>query len=441
VLARLVVAVDTGTYRREGEQASIASDETLGQFIAIFKRDWVERRKLSQQSLAAMLSVVDKGLGGYTLKHLAGDDGPPLIEAWLNKQQDERGWSAATWNHYRSLLYRLFARARKWKHVRTSNPVDFIDSMVVERDAPNAIRIEEDAEERLLAACDRLDEVQVRRNRCKLTWAQVEDIRRRVAAGESQRAVASALGTSPATVSQVVNGKTWNAERAAQYTKGREMRRRVIAAFDLGLRRTEMCNVTLSMVDFTPAQVEVDGASFEVLPVKLPSGTTKGGKRTGLPEFVYAGTDRVKQILLERRQALGGNPPERQFVFGREDGRREASFDRSAERLFELAGLDWDRNEGVVWHTLRHEFVSRTLEQSGDPVIAQAMARHKDGKTTQGYLHARPRRLLEAAVRLGRPQTAPPAPQPAEAAQPAEEGMLAVCSGANVVPFRRRTAG
>jgi site-specific recombinase XerD len=58
--------------------------------------------------------------------------------------------------------------------------------------------------------------------------------------------------------------------------------------------------------------------------------------------------------------------------------------------------------EGVVWHTLRHEFCSRTVENTGDPVVAQELARHKDLRTTQGYLHPRLSRVLAAAVRLNR---------------------------------------
>jgi integrase len=70
--------------------------------------------------------------------------------------------------------------------------------------------------------------------------------------------------------------------------------------------------------------------------------------------------------------------------------------------LFRLAKLDYGRSKGLVWHTIRHEFVSRHLENTGDPVIAQRLARHKDGQTTQGYMHAREARVLAAAVRLGR---------------------------------------
>jgi hypothetical protein len=40
---------------------------------------------------------------------------------------------------------------------------------------------------------------------------------------------------------------------------------------------------------------------------------------------------------------------------------------------------------GLVWHTLRHEFCSRTAENTSDPVVAQELARHKDLRTTQGY--------------------------------------------------------
>lgn len=40
-----------------------------------------------------------------------------------------------------------------------------------------------------------------------------------------------------------------------------------------------------------------------------------------------------------------------------------------------LAGLKWGRDKGLVWHTLRHEFCSRTAENTGDPVVAQELGR------------------------------------------------------------------
>ena len=60
------------------------------------------------------------------------------------------------------------------------------------------------------------------------------------------------------------------------------------------------------------------------------------------------------------------------------------------------------RTKGLVWHTTRHEFVSRHAENTGDPVLTQHLARHKDLRTTQAYFHVRNSRVLKAAVRLNR---------------------------------------
>ena len=68
--------------------------------------------------------------------------------------------------------------------------------------------------------------------------------------------------------------------------------------------------------------------------------------------------------------------------------------------LFKLAGLDYGRAKGLTWHTTRHEFISRNIENTGDPVVTQRLARHKDGRTTQGYMHARESRVMAAVVRL-----------------------------------------
>ena len=110
------------------------------------------------------------------------------------------------------------------------------------------------------------------------------------------------------------------------------------------------------------------------------------------------GTERMKRELEARRFQLHKKSPDKQYVFGKEDGSHAKSFDKSWQRLFDLAGLEHGRSKGLVWHTLRHEFASRTLERSGNPVIAQTLARHKDLRTTLGYIHSRPKDLLSAAA-------------------------------------------
>jgi integrase len=49
-----------------------------------------------------------------------------------------------------------------------------------------------------------------------------------------------------------------------------------------------------------------------------------------------------------------------------------------------------------------YDACARTIENTGDPVVTQKLARHKDGRTTQRYTHARHSHLLAAAVRLNR---------------------------------------
>lgn len=71
-------------------------------------------------------------------------------------------------------------------------------------------------------------------------------------------------------------------------------------------------------------------------------------------------------------------------------------------RLFNFADLDYSRDAGVAWHTLRHEFCSRTAENTGDPVVAQELARRKDLRTTQTSPHARRSRVLTGAVSRNR---------------------------------------
>jgi len=322
-----------------------------------------------------------KGLGRHTLKWLASDDdGSITIERWLNALQKSRTFSDATWNKYREMIGRLFRRAIKWKRVK-ANPVECVDRKVCTK-RETGVRVEDNMEDRLLKACDQLDDVQVRRNRTLLTWEQVDKIRQRVEAGERQKEVAIHFGVSASTVSEIVSGRTWVRNRETYYSVGKEMRRRVIAAFDLGVRLTELLKLTVSMVDFTPLLADVDGTKLVVFKVTLAGRISKGSKTTGKEECVYAGTDRVKTLLVERVAQLEDNPPHRQFLFGREDGSAVKSFDRSWNRLYDLAGLNWGRDKGLTWHTLRHEYISRVCERTKDPFIAQQMARHKAPRPT-----------------------------------------------------------
>jgi integrase len=278
----------------------------------------------------------------------------------------------------------------------TANPMTAIERRVGTKKRFN-VRLDESIEDRLLAACDQLNRPQHRPHSKLLDWSKVEEIRRRVADGERQADVARRFGISTGLCCQIVKGQIWNPEKYKPGTKGDLMRLRLMMAFDTGVRLNEMMSIQLKHLNFRPVTTIVDGEPRELLVVEVQS---KGEKTTGEKEFVYVGTERLKEALEKRRFALRKDPEA--YVFGTELGRRQKGFRRMWRELFERAGLNWGRDQGLVWHTLRHEFCSRTAENTGDPVVAQELARHKDLKTTQGYLHLRMSRVLAAAVRLNR---------------------------------------
>jgi DNA invertase Pin-like site-specific DNA recombinase len=49
--------------------------------------------------------------------------------------------------------------------------------------------------------------------RTTLTWTDVEEIRRRLATGEPQKAIAKDFGISQSTVSRIGNQETWRTQR------------------------------------------------------------------------------------------------------------------------------------------------------------------------------------------------------------------------------------
>ena len=399
VLNRLKAAIDNRTYSPDGEHRSLGSGQRFSDFVQEWQTHYAEAHNLSANSLTSMLDVLVDGLGQHTLEHLAGAS--LQIERWLNAAQKERAWSDNTWNRYYELLHTVFNRAIKWKTSGVSrmtvNPMASIEKRTGSKKKFET-RIEEPDEKALIAACDLLNRPQHRPHSKILTWEIVEDIRGRVGAGEQQTRLAAQYKISRGLCCQIVKGEIWNPDKYKTGTKGDEMRRRLYAAFDLGLRHGEIVKVQLKHIDFKPIKVEVEGEVREVVAISLPPDITKGGKTTGEVEYVYAGTDRLKRELGKRRFALKRNPDA--YVFGTEDGLPVKTFKRMWRELFKLAGLDYGRAKGLTWHTIRHEFVSRHIENTGDPVVTQRLARHKDGRTTQGYMHARESRVLAAVVRL-----------------------------------------
>jgi integrase len=380
----------------------------LAAFIDEWKTHYAEAHGLTATSLDPMLNVIAAGqLGSFTLAQLAGASED--IERWLNATGKGRKWKTKTWNEYHNLLSRVLGRATKWKRQGkprlAHNPMGDIERRVAQQ--PDHFKqryLVEDVEDRLFAVVSQLNRPIARPNRqCKLTQEDADAIRRRLATGEAGVTVAKAFGVSPQVVSAIRHGDIWNAQTRLVGTKGTEMERRLIAAFDGGLRAGEMLRLQLRHVTWRPVRLtQADGTIVTAYEITLPPALTKGGKTTGEIEYVYAATARFRQVLEQRRFALKNNPPSRTFIFGTEDGREQKGFRKMWRQLFALAGLDYGRDKGLVWHTMRHEFISRLAEQTKDPVLTQELARHKDFETTQRYFHTRRDRQLSAAAGLDR---------------------------------------
>lgn len=401
VLTRLKAAIDNNTYRPEGEQYSGGSETSFDDYVKEWKTHYAEEQNLHMGSIESRLKPVQAKFGACSLKYLA--ESPQDIERFMNALARERGWSNNSWNRLYELLHSMFERALKWKTGGVPrmpvNPMVFIEKRVGSTKKFD-VRLEEDVEARLFAACEQLDGPTQLRPK-KLTAEKAQAIRDAVAEGETQKSVAERFGVSRAVVCQIVRGDIWNPDRYRSTTRGDEMRLRLMAGFDLGLRKSEMLDLQLKQIDFRPLLIEVEGERQEVFKITLQPQITKGGKTTGELEYVYAASERLRTALTRRRFEVQHNP--HAYVFGRKDGTRAVDFTKAARKLFKLAGLDWGRDKGVVWHTTRHEFSSRALENTdGDLKVAQALTRHKDLKTLDGYLHARRQRVLAAAVKMGR---------------------------------------
>lgn len=373
VLKRFQAAVDAGTFTPKGERPQgAAANRTFAALLDEYIEKHVEGDKLRSNSTGAYLGVLREAFGDESIERLSKS--PHLVEDWLREQETARKWSPANYNRYVEHGRALFNWAQR-RGLVTANPFASLSMRSVSGARERRISLEQ--EQTLLGACALLDRT-VDRPR-KLTRAIVDQVKARVAAGEMQKSVALSLGISRGVVSNIVNGIIWNPNRAKS-SLGSEMRRRVIGALDLGLRAGEMLRVQVKHVD------------YESWKIHLPASATKAG----VDQVVYAGSTRLRE-LLEARRSLGPDA----YVFGREDGTFVAGFKKAWQKLFTLANLPVGRKAGYVWHDLRHEYGSSVIEQGATIQEAKELMRHADIRTTERYLKAHERRLIQIAERLG----------------------------------------
>jgi integrase len=271
VLAAMRGAILKGEFDIRGKATSPVGGRTFSDLLDSFVTDYVKRRRedgrLRSTSLDYYIERFRQEFGSYRVSAL--EQSPRTTENWLDSlefttgpkgREVSRKLSAASWNRYYEVGRRIFNWAIAQDMANVNPFLKF--SKRPERN---------------------------RRERRVLT--------------EQERALFDALP---------------QLRRKRQRT---EMRRRLIAAIDLGLRQGEMLKVQVKHVD------------FKTWRITLPPENTKGGATTDRIESVFAMTPRVQKVLEERR-FLGAEG----YVFGAESGAHVASFDKSWRELFRLAG-------------------------------------------------------------------------------------------------------
>jgi integrase len=259
-------------------------------------------------------------------------------------------------------------------------------------------RVSDEEEGRLLKACDLMD--QRTPGASRLTWDDVKEIRRRFAAGDTQKAITGDYRLAPGMVSLIVNGHIWREGKPPARPYGKEMRDRIIGAIETCCRKGELLGMQNKHVDHRHGWIVI------------PRENSKSRKARFVP---FAGNARLIDIL-DRRRALG---PEA-FVFGQwAEGARVTDFRRAWESVLLLAnGVKPDyqgrrmklsrlcaerlREIDLHFHDLRHEGLSRYGEGGMLLRELQALAGHASPLTTVRYEHVDHVRLSEAMRRAAK---------------------------------------
>jgi integrase len=385
---RSAVLANTFDPKAEHPEA-ITSTTKFGEFLDEYVRDHVQANQLRSNSIDSYVAVFRKKFGNEPLGRLAAN--PSMWERWLNEcrrrgsideseqsknENSDSRWADATYVRYVQFGRALFNWARRRKMV-SENPFDVLELPTVVN--TRETRISPAQEEKLLAACGRLDEPP-KSKLMKVTPELVVEIRNRAESGELQKDIAASTGLSRPLVCQIIKGQVWNPNRRRRCL-GLEMKRRIIAAMDLGLRAGEMLQVQVKHVDYDNWRLN------------LPAAITKAKKDQQLP----VESERLKEVLNERR-TVGSEG----FVFGKEDGSYVGSFDKTWHRLFKLAGLPDGRKQGYTWHDFRHEYCSYLADEGAGIHELKELARHSDIRTTARYLKPRDERLRQLAGAFGK---------------------------------------
>ena len=107
----------------------------------------------------------------------------------------------------------------------------------------------------------------------------------------------------------------------------------------------------------------------------------KTAKRTGAAQITPISAQ-LRAVLKDAQERYPGST---HVITYR--GESVGSIKRGAKRAAEEAGLQWGRNGGVTFHTLRHSIATLMAEMGISEAIRKDLMGHKEIRTTQKYTH------------------------------------------------------
>lgn len=163
-----------------------------------------------------------------------------------------------------------------------------------------------------------------------------------------------------------------------------EIRRIIAIGLFTGLRLGDACQLKWRDVSDTTVRVK----------------TSKTGAPVAIPIH-----PRLKAILGKRGKDSEYISPEIAATYERNDSR----VSKLVRRVFEAAGIETNEKRGgwgkarptASFHSLRHTFVSRSIEAGVAPAIVQALVGHSSAAMTEHYTHVSAEAMEEAFRRLG----------------------------------------
>lgn len=169
-----------------------------------------------------------------------------------------------------------------------------------------------------------------------------------------------------------------------------ELHDMMLLALDTGPRAGELVSLRREAVDPVAGTIRIMFGSRS-------ERSTKGGRTRVVPVGL------LFPAALEMLRARLGMPSSNPFLFpGKSGGMRDPNgLNRAMRRIAAEIGLNdgvSDPRNTVVWHTLRHTYATRMLEQGADIYTLKELMGHDSVETTEGYLHLCNRSKREQAL-------------------------------------------